>query len=146
MGAHIGGRMKRNEAITTIMTSDLQTVHVGQKLSEVRALLSEKSFNHVPVVSGKTLVGMISATDMVRLSLSTYGVDQRAVDALLDSQHSVESVMTKVLDTLAPSATVRDAAQKLAGAPFHSLPVVDNGELKGLVTSTDIIKYLLEQY
>lgn len=90
---------------------------------------------------------MISATDMVRLSLSTYGVDQRAVDALLDSQHSVESVMAKELKTLSPSATVRDAAQGLVGAPFHSLPVVnDKNELQGLVTSTDIIKYLLDQY
>lgn len=138
--------MKRNEAITTIMSTELETVHVGQKLSEVRTLLSEKKFNHVPVVSGKALVGMISATDMVKLSLSTYGVDQRAVDALLDSQHSVESVMTKELKTLQSSATVRDAAQELAGAPFHSLPIVDDGQLKGLVTSTDIIKYLLDQY
>lgn len=138
--------MKRNEAITTIMTSDLQTVHTSQNLSEVRTLLSEKNFNHVPVVSGKKLVGMISATDMVRLSLCTYGVDQRAVDALLDSQHSVESVMIKDLETLAPTATVRDAAEKLAGAPFHSLPIVDGEDLVGLVTSTDIIKYLLDQY
>lgn len=138
--------MKRNEAITHIMTTELQTVHVGQKLSEVRALLSEGTFNHVPVVSGDKLVGMISATDMVRLSLSTYGIDQRAVDALLDSQHSVETVMSKDLQTLPTSATVRDAAQALLGAPFHSIPIVDKEKLVGLVTSTDIIKYLLDQY
>lgn len=138
--------MKRNESITKIMTSNLETVHLGQKLSEVRALLSENPYRHAPVVSGKKLVGMISATDMVRLSLSTYGVDQRAVDSMLDSQHSVESVMTKSLETLPSSATVRDAAEKLAGASFHSLPIVDGEELVGLVTSTDIIKYLLDQY
>lgn len=138
--------MKRNEAITNVMSTELQTVHVGQKLSEVRTLLSKGDFNHVPVVSGNTLVGMISATDMVRLSLSTYGVDQRAVDALLDSQHSVESVMSKKLTTLPSSSTVREAAQSLKGASFHSIPVVDNGELVGLVTSTDIIGYLLDQY
>lgn len=138
--------MKRNEAITNIMSTKLQTVHVGQKLSEVRALLSEEEFNHVPVVSGDKLVGMISATDMVRLSLSTYGVDQRAVDALLDSQHSVESVMSKKLTTLPTSSTVREAAQALQGASFHSIPIVENETLVGLVTSTDIITYLLDQY
>lgn len=139
--------MKRNEPVSRIMTSDVRTVHTGQKLSEVRRILAENPYHHVPVVTGKKLIGLISATDMIRLSLVAYGVDQRAVDAMLDSQHTIESVMTKDLHTLTKKNNVRDAAQVFGKGSFHSLPVVDEeGELLGLVTSTDVINYLLAQY
>ena len=138
--------MKRNEPVSKIMTTDIQTVHTGQKLSEVRRMLANNPYHHVPVVSGEKLIGLISATDMVRLSLAIYGVDERAVDAMLDSQHTIESVMTTTLVTIAAKDTVRTAAEHLAEGRFHSLPVVDDGKLVGLVTSTDVIKYLLAQY
>ena len=73
--------MKRNEPVSKIMTRDLETVHVGQKLSEVRRMLANNPYHHVPVVSGEKLVGLISSTDIVRLSLAIYGVDERAVGA-----------------------------------------------------------------
>ena len=92
--------MKRNEPVSHIMTRDLQTVHVGQKLSEVRRMLANNPYHHVPVVSGDKLIGLISSTDMVRLSLSVYGVDERAFDAMLDTNHTIESVMTRNLQTI----------------------------------------------
>ncbi len=138
--------MKRNEPVSKIMTRDLETVHVGQKLSEVRRMLANNPYHHVPVVSGEKLVGLISSTDIVRLSLAIYGVDERAVDAMLDSQHTIEGVMSKTLTTIGVKDTVREAAELLAEGTFHSLPVVDEGKLVGLVTSTDVIRYLLAQY
>lgn len=139
--------MKRNEAVTKIMTTELTTVHKGQKLSEVRRLLADNPYHHVPVVSGDQLIGMISATDMIKLSLAIYGVDERAVDAMLDDQHTIESVMSTELVTIKSKDTVRTAAELLSKGVFHSLPVVDEeGKLLGLVTSTDVIEYLLAQY
>ncbi len=139
-------RMKRSETVSKIMTAEVETVHTAQKLSEVRRLLAGNAYHHVPVVSGKELVGIISATDMLKLSLAAYGVDQRAIDAMLDSQHTIESVMTKTPTTLKVKDTIRTAAEMLGEGKFHSLPVVDEGNLVGLVTSTDLIRYLLAQY
>ncbi len=47
--------------------------------------------------------------------------------------------------TIAENATVKDAAEILAKGEFHSVPVVSGAKLVGLVTSTDLIKYLLAQ-
>ena len=138
--------MKRNEPVSKIMTSDIQTVHVGQQLSEVRRMLADNPYHHVPVVSGDKLVGIITSTDMLRLSLGIYGVDERAVDAMLDSQHTIESVMTTDPKTIGVKDTVRSAAEVLGEGKFHSLPVVEGDTLVGLVTSTDLIRYLLAQY
>lgn len=138
--------MKRNEPVSKIMTRELETVHVGQKLSEVRRMLANNPYHHVPVVSGDKLVGLISSTDMVKLSLEIFGADQRAVDAMLDTSHTIESVMSTKLITIGGKDTVRQAAELLSEGVFHSLPVVDDGKLVGMVTSTDVIRYLLAQY
>jgi CBS domain-containing protein len=140
-------RMKRNEPIETIMSPDVITVNVTQKLSEVRRLMSEQGIHHVPVVSGRKLVGMLSATDMVRLSYSAYGVDERTVDAMLDHEFSIEKVMQTDLLTIKTSEPIREAARILRTGQLHSLPVVDEAnDLAGIVTSTDLIRYLYDQY
>ncbi len=139
--------MKRNEPLSTVMSTELTTVNVTHKLSEVRKLQAEKGIHHVPVVSGTKLVGMISATDMIRVSFSAYGADARAVDAMLDHEFSVEQVMSTELTTLSNTQKVRDAATVLASGKFHSVPVVDaEHNLVGLVTSTDLIRYLADQF
>ena len=133
--------MKRNESIKTVMSADVTTLNVTQKPSEVRRIFVSQGIHHLPVVSGKKLVGLISATDIVKVSLGAYGADERAIDAMLDHEFTIEKIMTTELTTLAATATVRDAAELLSGGTFHSLPIVsDDNELVGIVTSMDIVK------
>jgi len=47
--------------------------------------------------------------------------------------------------TIDHTSTVRDAATILSKANFHSLPVVDGQHLVGIVTSTDLIAYLIDR-
>lgn len=140
--------MRRNEPVRKIMSEKLISVHTGQKLSEVQTILAEGGFHHLPVVSGDKLVGMITSTDMMRLSFSSaYGQDPRAEAAILDHTQSIEAVMQKELVTLSPNSSIREAAETLSSGTFHSLPVVEDGsKLVGMVTTTDLIKYLLAQY
>ena len=139
--------MKRNEPVKKIMAIDLETVHVAQKLSEVRHLMVDKNIHHVPVVSGDKFVGLLSYSDIVRVSFGDpRKQDDRTVDALLDTLE-IQQVMTEDVVSVLPSDTVRTAAEKLANGRFHGLPVVDEDKkICGLLTSTDVIKYLLDQY
>jgi CBS-domain-containing membrane protein len=138
--------MKRNEPVTRIMTTTVVTVHTGQRLSEVRKAMTDGRFHHVPVVSGKKLLGMLSATDLLRVTYE-YGVDDRQNDTVLDHTVAIRELMTTTPITIRDTATIRDAVGILAEGKFHSLPVVNgDGELAGLVTTTDILRYLLEQY
>ena len=139
--------MRRNESITHIMTSNITSVNTAQKISDVYAVLENKAVHHVPVTSGQKLVGMISSTDMVKLSLGPYGTPGAAKEGYLDGQFSIEGVMSTDLTTLQPDNTIRDAAEVLVRDKFHALPVVeDSGKLVGMVTTTDLIRYLLDQY
>ena len=139
--------VKHHEPVSKIMSSKVKSVHVAQKLSDVRKLLAENDFEHVPVVSGDQLVGLLTSGDLMRLTFDAGNVDVRSIDAVLDSQFTLEGVMTKKLVTLKAGEPIRRAAELLVSGPHHSLPVVsDTGALVGIVTSTDLIRYLLEQY
>ena len=139
--------MKKKESVSQIASTALITIQIGQKLSEARKLMQVNQIHHVPVVQGKKLMGILSAVDLATLSLTSFGSDERANDAILDNQFSVEEVMSKNMVTIKPTAPIREAAEILAEGHFHSLPIVDKeGDLQGLVTSTDLIRYLLSQY
>lgn len=138
--------MKRNVPVQTIMTATLVTVHLGQALSDVRKAMADGGFHHVPVVSGKKLVGILSSTDILRVSYE-YQVDPRQVDAILDHNITIEQLMTTEPVKLRNTNTIREAVDIFATGKFHSLPVVDaDDNLVGLVTTTDVLRYMAEQY
>lgn len=139
--------MKHNEPVTRIMSTNLVTVHHGDPISKVRKLMQETGVHHIPVVSGQNLVGIIAWSDILRLSFGdAFNTDERAVDAALDHSMTLEQVMAQEPVTLPETGKIREAAEILARGDFHSLPIVSGQKLVGMVTSTDLIKYLCEQF
>ncbi len=142
-------RLRKNESITRIMTKELQTINVHTNLSEVGKIFSGNTFHHLPVVSGSKLIGIVSFVDLMRVNFAdSFGVSQnQAVYEVLDRTLNVESIMTKDPTTLKENQTIKDAAEVLAHGDFHALPIVDNnGDLLGMVTSADLLKYMLDQF
>jgi len=139
--------MKRNDPISHLMSRSVITAHHGDAISKVRALVREHGVHHIPVVNGDQLIGIISWSDILRVSFGdAFHTDERTVDATLDHTLSLEQVMQKNPVTLAETGTVREAAEILAANSFHALPIVSGSKLVGIVTTTDLIKYLLDQF
>ena len=139
--------MKKNEPISKIMSTEVVTVHQGQKLSDVRHIICETDIHHVPVVDGKKLVGLISYTDLMKLNIVISGADERTVDAIVDQQFTIQDVMATNLTALNETDTIRQASKILAEGKFHSVPIVDKQkQIIGIVTMTDLIRYLNDQY
>jgi CBS domain-containing protein len=139
--------MKKNEKIDRILTREIITVHIAQNVSDVRKIFAENGFHHVPVVSGKKLIGIVSASDILGISVEGVGSDERSMDAYIDHQFSIEGLMKKDLKTLSTKSTIADAAEILSDGKFHAVPVVDeNDDLVGLVTSTDLIRFLRDLF
>ena len=139
--------MRKNEKIGQILTREIITVHIAQNVSDVRKIFAENGFHHVPVVSGKKLIGIVSASDILGISVEGVGSDERSMDAYIDHQFSIEGLMKKDLKTLSTKSTIADAAEILSDGKFHAVPVVDeNDDLVGLVTSTDLIRFLRDLF
>ena len=139
--------MKRNEPVSNIMSDKITAVQEGQPLSEVRHKMIDSNIHHIPVLSGKNLVGMVTFTDMMKLNVVINGADNHTIDAIIDQQFSIGDIMSTELTTLNDRDTIRQAAEVLSGNNFHAVPVTNsNSELQGIVTSSDLIRYLNNQY
>lgn len=139
--------MKKHETISKIMSANVASVQVGQPLSDVRDLMLNANIHHVPIIDGSKLVGLISFTDLMKINFVINGVDERSINAIIDQQFSIREIMSDKLVTIKNTDTIRDGSELLAKGGFHSLPVIDDeGGLVGIVTTTDLIRYLNEQY
>ena len=139
--------MKQREPVSKIMTAELTTVNITNSLKEVKNIFREKKIRHLPVVSGDTVIGILSETDIRRLSFgSNFGEAHAEADEAILDMLSINQVMRDNPVTIDSKETIKAAAEKLSHAEFHALPVTEDGKLVGIVTTTDLIKYLLDQY
>ena len=122
------------------MTAHTRTVSPDQSLSDVRTIFEEEGFRHLPVMGNDGLVGMITHTDLMRV---TYGAhiaeaDFEVNDLILEST-TVEESMSKDLKTIESGADLKEAARIMRKYKIGCVPVVENGDLLGLITTTDIL-------
>lgn len=137
--------MKKRAPVSTIMTANPISVTNQNTLSEVARIFHDNTISHLPVVEGDKLVGMVSKTDIDRVSFVLDSTQDEANTAIYNTL-SLEQVMTKQLDVIKADDQIKEAAELLARGKYHALPVVKDEKLAGIVTSTDVINYLLEQY
>ena len=138
--------MKKREPISHIMTKSVVTANENDDLKKVVEKLKKNTIRHIPIVKGKEVVGIISRTDINRLTFGALFEGQEGADEAILDMLTISQVMTSKPKTVPSNTIIRDLAEIFAKEDFHALPVVDKGELKGIVTTTDVIKYFLEQY
>jgi predicted transcriptional regulator len=89
--------MKKREPVSTIMTKSIQVVKSEDKLTRSAATSCSEVFGvrHVPVVQGNQLVGIISKTDLSRLTFSSLFAGQDDADeAVFDMLNDFSQVMS----------------------------------------------------
>lgn len=139
--------MKNRVPVSVIMTKEVIKLNSTDDLTKAELLFKQNKIRHIPVVSGKHIKGMLSYTDLLRISFVD-AVDDEAedVDTTVYDMFTIDQVMAKNLITICPETTIRETAEILSKNEFHALPVCDGETLVGIVTTTDLLKYLLEQY
>lgn len=139
--------MKKRVPVSQIMTKNVVTLSTKDDLVTAEELFKKNRIRHIPVTSGKDVLGMLSYTDLMRISFAD-AIDEheKDVDTMVYNMFTIEQVMVKDVICVSPQATVHEVAAFLSQKEFHALPVVDDDKLVGIVTTTDLINYLLAQY
>ena len=114
-----------------IMSRQPITVTPDTPLSEARHLLAEHRIRRLPVIAGRRLVGIVSDRDVRSASAS-------------HDRTPVAQIMTRNVVTATSQMRVDEAARIMLDGRFGGLPVVDGGELTGIVTETDLLRALID--
>ncbi len=141
--------MKKNEPISKLMTKDLITGNYSDTFSSIKKKMKDHHLHHIPIVDGGDLVGIVSRSDIANFSHSkAFGGNHPDFDESVDQTVTIKDIMTRDVTTLKSVDTVKHAVQVLNDNTFHSVPVVegDSKKLVGIVTTTDVMSYLLSHY
>lgn len=137
--------MKGRAPVSKIMTKNPIRINLTNDVLDAVEIFNERNIHHLPVVCGDHLIGMISKSDIDRISYVN-DVSQKHANRAVYEMWDLDQVMTKQVVTVQADDQIRDAAALLAEGKYHALPVLSKDKLEGIVTSTDVIQYLLEQY
>lgn len=120
-----------NDSVREIMTAQVVTVDTQARISDVAAMIVNRKIGGFPVVDPESVVqGIVTERDVMK--------------ALLTEKDSrkVREIMSRSLKVIEPDAPISTVTKEMVRQKFRRLPVVSGGVLFGIVTNSDVIRYL----
>lgn len=121
------------DTLGRVMSSPVITMDENGTLGAAAELMIRHDIGSVVVVQGKNPVGIVTERDITKQVV-------KGMDAL---KKAVKQVMSKPLVTAAPNMSVQQAFESMLQNKVRRLLILDAGELKGIVTTQDIMRWVL---
>ncbi len=132
--------------VSRFMTRKLVTAVPEDRLTVIKEIFDTQRIHHIPVVKFTTLVGIISKMDFIHFTKGHANMPHDEVmEKDLLEKYKAGDIMTKGIATIESAERLNVAIQIFSENLFHAIPIVDDGQLVGLLTTLDIIKVLVEE-
>jgi acetoin utilization protein AcuB len=126
--------------VADVMTRELVTLTPEQTLRDAIELLRRGQIRHLPVVDGRRLLGIVTDRDVKRATPSVLtGIDKDAYDNSLITI-KVGQLMTREPITVPGRSPLKNAVEIFIQKRVGALPVVDDGQLVGILTDSDVLR------
>ena len=127
--------------VSSLMTTEPYTVYPEAAIREVLMLMKTKHVRQIPVVDAhKRLLGIVTDRD-IRLAINSPFVGEHWLDNSVLDNITVQSCMTTTPLIVSPQTPAYEAAEILSAHKFGALPVVDDGKVVGIITTTDFLDF-----
>ncbi len=118
-----------------IMKTDVTTASAGDTFAQVATLLHEHGISSVVVMEGAALAGIVTERDLVNLVAD--GGDPQTT--------TIADRMTRKVDTVEPRTDIAEAAEHMARLKIRHLPVLERGELVGIISIRDLTNWAVHE-
>lgn len=122
------------------MTKDPKTVSPDDTLARAAEIMREFRINHLPVLEGGKLVGIVTDTDLRNISLT----GEPTADGTKPPDRKVREVMKTEVWSLTPEDAVEDALLIIRRKKFGALPVLSGDRLVGIITKIDLLNAVID--
>jgi len=119
--------------IRDIMEKNVITIENGKTAQEAAEIIAEKDISFLVVINDGIPQGVLSESDFVRKVAAT---DKKS------SEVKVSDIMSYKFRSVDPTTTIEDAVQKMLNNNIRRLVVLEDGELAGVITQTDLTEFL----
>ncbi len=124
-----------------LMSRDVHTVKRNDRLLDADRLMKDEHIRHLLVLDEQNkLAGVVSQRDLFHSAvLKALGYGSHGMEKVLDMFPVKEAMRTEVV-TATPDESARTAAARMLDQHVGCLPVLENGQLVGVLTETDFVK------
>ena len=127
-----------------IISNNVITLTVDDDVKKAFEVMKANNIRHIPVLDGQELVGIVTNTDLRQVLIPSRSEGSENVYYFTSKFSTVEEIMTKTPIIISPQADVEEAAALLQHYKIGGLPVVQDNELVGMITETDILGVFVE--
>ena len=132
----------KEDVVLEIMMGSPVSLKPEDTLDLANDVIALGRIRHIPVVENSRLVGLLSERDLLGAAANQiFGLKQKSKSALLKSV-LIKDVMKKKVVTVAPDTKIKEAVHLMAERKIGCVPVLNDGILVGLVTTTDVLRYV----
>ncbi len=150
-----------------IMTTNVVTIAPSESVAEAVRLICDRGISGLPVVDGDgKLVGIVSKTDLIAHEYEAqfdrmYEVDLKAIFGSMDMTAAVstgpglagsdqegarvENIMKRSVVTASCDTSLTEIAGLMQKNNIHRIVIIDGGKVAGIVTSMDLLKFIVEK-
>ena len=129
--------------VRDLMTEKVMALRASNNLATAYDLMGNEHVRHIPIVDAEgDLVGLITHRDLLRSGFEEHELPLTARRERLGAR-KIRDVMTSEVETIAPDADLKEAAQILFENKLGCLPVVEGNRLVGILTESDFVRYFL---
>ena len=133
-----------SRCVRDYMSLNPETLTAQSSLLDAALLLRRISLRHIPVLENDSLVGIITDRDVARCAPSMLiPVSQEEYNKVFEDT-PLSRIMTKNPIATTPDTPLTDAVVLFHENRIGCLPVVENGQLVGIITTTDLIRILYD--
>lgn len=131
--------------VRNYMSKNVVTVNADSKIIDATKAMVEKGFRRTPIVENGNLVGIVTATDIVRY-LGSGNIFKKLKTGDVEEALSVpiEEIMTRDLVTINEDSKLSETAELMNKNNIGSIPVIEDSLLIGLITEHDLVKSIVE--
>jgi len=133
--------MDRNTTVENIISRNLKTLHPKDKLIRAKEIFEEYDIHHIPVHVMGDVRGIISLGDILFMK----GFTNNSFDDFLKNKKfqlmTVDEVMTPRPFCANTDDLISEVLETMIEQRVNALPVKENDELVGIITTFDLLKY-----
>ena len=130
--------------VADIMTTDVVTIEPHNSIATAIRLMRQGQLRRLPVVENGVLVGIVTSGDLRRITGLASILKDPSQDNFLWHHIPVANVMSRNPISLAPDTPISEAARLLVEHKIGGLPIVEDGRLVGIITTSDLLETLME--
>jgi CBS domain-containing protein len=121
------------DVVRDIMTKDIVTIDEGETALEAARIMSQRGISSLIVVKDGVPKGIITERDFVKK------VCAKQLEA---SEIKIGTLMSRIRTVADPDTPIQVAVQRMANQGIRRLPIIQEGKVVGIVTVTDLARYL----